>query len=262
MTKETGHSNQTALHEALEKLEKVSWKDTFQFKCHKGLSCWTVCCSNADLFLTPYDILRLKEKLRMKSGDFLEKHTTNVIDPDFGLPSVKLQMGKEGKCPFVTDDGCSIYEDRPTTCRLYPLGQATSSGTEKHRGEKIYFKIKEDHCLGWKEPESQTLKEWVVDQGADQYNFFNELLIGLTLSPKLGELAKLDDKKLGMIYMALYDLDTFREFVFNSSLLSRLNVEEETLEKIKTSDEELLRFGLRWIEFSIMGVPTFEINKE
>jgi Fe-S-cluster containining protein len=39
---------------------------------------------------------------------------------------VKLSMGRdEGhRCPFVTDKGCSIYEDRPEACRLYPVGWA------------------------------------------------------------------------------------------------------------------------------------------
>ena len=101
----------------------------------------------------------------------------------------------------------------------------------------------------------------MLDQGASEYNQFNDMAAQLAFHPKLGDAAKLDDKKIGMIFMALYDMDTFREFVFNSTFLDRFDVEEETVEKIKTGDEELLRFGMLWIEFSVMGIPKLEIRK-
>ena len=28
---------------------------------------------------------------------------------------------KNGRCFFLTDEGCSVYEDRPTGCRFYPM---------------------------------------------------------------------------------------------------------------------------------------------
>ncbi len=28
---------------------------------------------------------------------------------------------RDGRCFFLTDEGCSVYEDRPTGCRYYPL---------------------------------------------------------------------------------------------------------------------------------------------
>jgi len=31
-----------------------------QFRCHKDVKCWNACCSNIDITLTPYDVLRLK----------------------------------------------------------------------------------------------------------------------------------------------------------------------------------------------------------
>jgi hypothetical protein len=36
---------------------------TIQFRCRKGIACWNACCSNIDVSLTPYDILRLKKRL-------------------------------------------------------------------------------------------------------------------------------------------------------------------------------------------------------
>ena len=41
----------------------VDGAHVIQFSCHKGIGCWNACCSNIDISLTPYDILRLKKRL-------------------------------------------------------------------------------------------------------------------------------------------------------------------------------------------------------
>jgi len=37
------------------------------------------------------------------------------------------------KCPFVTEDGCSIHEERPITCRMFGI----SEGLECPRGAMV-----------------------------------------------------------------------------------------------------------------------------
>jgi hypothetical protein len=56
-----------------------------------------------------------------------------------------------------------------------------------------------------------------------------------------------DSPALKMVYMAAYNLDTFRRFVFNSSFLSRFEVEQVRLEKVRADDTELLLLGFDWI---------------
>lgn len=247
-----------AVHEAVSKLPRIGWGETFQFKCHNGLSCWTLCCRNPGLFLTPYDILRLKKRLNVKSAEFLEKHTKTVLDPQLGLPVTRLAMGNDGACPFVSAAGCSVYADRPTSCRIYPLGQAASSGAQGKPGEHIFFKVEEDYCKGWDEISVWKLEDWVLDQGATGYNVHNEALVKLAFHPALGEPGAIDERKLGMIHMALYDLDTFRRFIFETTFLVKFAVDDETLKKIRDDDEELMRFAARWLEFSALGSPTME----
>ena len=48
--------------------------------------------------------------------------------------------------------------------------------------------------------------------------------------------------------MVSYDIDKFREFVFESAFLKRVDVDEATVEKIKTDEIELLKFGLEWLK--------------
>ena len=46
--------------------------DTFSFHCHSGVSCFNQCCRNLNLFLYPYDVLRLKHRLDISSDQFLD----------------------------------------------------------------------------------------------------------------------------------------------------------------------------------------------
>ena len=54
--------------------------------------------------------------------------TAMPIDKNQQYPVILFRMkDAEGKpCPFVDEEkGCSIYEDRPWSCRMYPLGLAS-----------------------------------------------------------------------------------------------------------------------------------------
>lgn len=54
--------------------EMVDGGKTIQFQCRKGIACWNACCSNIDISLTPYDILRLKRRLGLASAAFLQQY--------------------------------------------------------------------------------------------------------------------------------------------------------------------------------------------
>ncbi|MBW2118939.1 MAG: YkgJ family cysteine cluster protein [Deltaproteobacteria bacterium] len=101
-------------------------KDTFAFSCHKDLACFNACCRNKYLPLIPYDILRLKKARNLHSDEFLTRYTVYRLDHDSGFPIISLKMGDapEKACPFVTPEGCSVYNDRPMACRLFPLGRS------------------------------------------------------------------------------------------------------------------------------------------
>jgi hypothetical protein len=53
--------------------------DTFTFRCHSDLTCFNQCCRNLNLFLYPYDVLRLRKRLNMDSDRFLEAHVDVVL---------------------------------------------------------------------------------------------------------------------------------------------------------------------------------------
>ncbi len=56
-----------------------------------------------------------------------------------GLPPGHLLMGytEEGHCPMFQNSRCSIYEDRPRTCREYDCRILTAAGSEDSEHESI-----------------------------------------------------------------------------------------------------------------------------
>ena len=114
-----------------------------QFRCHKDIDCFNACCKNIDIMLTPYDIVRLKTRLGITSTEFLRQYTEPF---EFGRNSVGgvKYKPKEGtnECQFVTDEGCSVYEDRPTACRYYPVGLLSTRRQDENFDRASYALVK------------------------------------------------------------------------------------------------------------------------
>ncbi|MCP4705388.1 MAG: hypothetical protein GY865_12360, partial [candidate division Zixibacteria bacterium] len=72
----------------------------------------------------------------------------------------------------------------------------------------------------------------------------------------------LPPEKIEMFFMACYNLDTFRKFLFGSSFFGKIDIDEETKAKLKEDDVELMKFGLDWLRFSIFGEDTMKINQD
>ena len=154
--------------------EKLSLTDKFQFKCHKGIACFNKCCHGIDIILTPYDIIRLKNHFKIDSNEFLAKYTVPFEMDGHGMPGVKFKEKKDEKaCQFLTDEGCSVYENRPVACRYYALGLMSMRAVNSPTDEDHYFIVKEDHCLGHQEDTVQTIGEYRTDQGVDEYDEIN-----------------------------------------------------------------------------------------
>ena len=226
-----------------------------RFACHSGLTCFTKCCANPHLVLTPYDILRLKNRLQVSSEVFLDRYTVAETDGASGLPVVRLKMKHDGmrQCPFVAPDGCKVYADRPGACRLYPLGQAVSRIFEGDRAGAVYFKVKESYCIGWQEEKEWTIQAWLTNQGLDEYNTMNQSFMDVFTGRPLKAFQTLGDRQLKMVFMAAYNLDAFRDFVFKSSFLSRFDIAEDVQAAIRTDDVALMAFACRWLKFALFG---------
>lgn len=235
----------------------------FRFACHKDLPCFTKCCANLNLVLTPYDVLRFKNRLNLSSEEFLENYTTSYVDEAYGVPVVKLKMNNDEtrRCPFVSPEGCAVYEDRPGACRLYPLGRAASKIFEGHPAGEYYFVVKESHCLGFNEKQEWTVQEWIINQGMDEYNATNDFFMNITAGRRAKTIKALSDQQLQMFYMACYNLDEFRRFVFETTFLDKFDIAQDVLNHIETDNMKLMEFAFQWLKFSLFGEKTLQIKQ-
>jgi uncharacterized protein len=239
---------------------RLSLDDTLDFHCGKGLDCFTHCCRDVSIVLTPYDVLRMKKALHLDSTSFLEKHTLLGCTKDKKLPVVLLKMDSiDRRCPLVTDEGCSIYAHRPWACRMYPLGLAEPMSP--HPAERgFYFVIHEDLCHGHGTGSQRSIREWISSQSIDTFEMMGEPFKDLMLNEFWEKGEPLEPRKLEMYLMACYDLDRFRRFVFETRFTEIFNVDEARLDAIRTDDEELLVFAMEWLRFSLFNEKTMKLR--
>ncbi len=240
---------------------KLGINSEFTFKCHNGVKCFTKCCRGINIILTPYDIIRLKKRLQLSSEEFLAIYTKPEVLEKTDLPIVTLKLldDSQESCPFVRDDGCLIYTDRPTACRYYPLGVASLMHKEGADDDGFYFFVNEPHCLGFEEKEDWTVREWRVDQGVDIHDEINAGWTDLIVRKRSFPMnIKFTDKSKQLFFMVSYNIDQFRRFVFESSFLERYPTDPEIAEKIKNDEVELLKFGMKWLKDVFFNYKNFE----
>lgn len=252
---------------------KLTKDSNIQFRCHPGVSCFTACCGSIKIILTPYDILMLTKRLQIPAHEFLHLYTLPTYLEKTDMPGVMIKMREEDdKCPFVTPGGCTVYTDRPTACRYYPVGMADfhEGGSRDAAGdevtsaeEKFFFLVKEDYCKGHEEDKKWTVGEWRADQGVDVRDEMNREWLRLVMRRKsFGLQATLSEQAKRMFFMASTDLSHFRRFIFESSFLDTYELDPEVVEKIREDDVELMHFSFDYLANSIFGTQTLRLNEE
>ncbi|MBU4503856.1 MAG: YkgJ family cysteine cluster protein [Proteobacteria bacterium] len=234
----------------------LSLNDSFRFKCSASVPCFNECCRDLNQFLTPYDILWLKNNLGIPSNLFLESYATQHTGPESGLPIITLKPAytSELKCPFVSTSGCTVYKDRPSSCRTYPLARVLTRSRETGQNVEQYLLIKEPHCQGFKQGQINTVREWIKEQGIEIYNNMNDLLMEIISLKNRFMPGQLSIKSERFFHMACYDLDTFRSHIFDKGILDDLALDSKTLDIIKKDDVELLKLSLKSIKIKMFGI--------
>jgi len=247
----------------LKEYPRLNEDSIFNFRCHKGVPCFNECCGDVNIFLTPYDIIRLKTNLGITSEDFISKYTLTPFDKNLKYPVLLLKMEENDRksCYFVTSEGCSVYEDRPWACRMYPLGQASPGDEAGALDKPFYFLLQESVCKGFNEDNPMTVSDWLKDQGINDYNEMGEYFKDLTLHKFFQDGGTLTPEKLEMFFMVCYNIDKFHNFLFNSTFFDKFEVDEVRIAKMKEDDVELLKFGYEWLRFSLFGEQTMKIKE-
>ena len=236
-----------------------------QFQCRKGIACWNACCSNIDISLTPYDIVRLKQHLELSSSEFLNRYTVPYEMEKDGIAGVKLRPVDGGTaCRFMTDAGCGVYADRPTACRYYPVALLSMRKQDESVDRQYYAIVREDHCLGHREPRTQTIDEYRAEQGLPEYDDlahgWRQLILKKKSSgPTVGKPSK---RSLELFFMTCYDIDRFRSFVASDSFSGIYELPADELHAMLLDDVTLLQFGFRFLRQVLFGEMTIPMRAE
>jgi len=242
----------------------VEGSHPIQFQCRKGIDCWNACCSNIDITLTPYDVVRLKRRLDLTSTQFLRDYTLPYEMEKDGIAGVKFRPVEGGSaCRFMTPEGCGVYSDRPTACRYYPVALLSMRKQDESSDKDSYALVKEAHCHGHAEPRTITIADYRKEQGLPEYDDlargWRQLVLKKKSSgPSLGA-PSLRSRQL--YFMACYDIDVFREFVGSESFDSVFALAAEDKQSFK-DDVALLQFAFRFLKQVLFGEQSIALKEE
>lgn len=237
----------------------------FQFHCHKDIACFNACCRNIDITLTPYDILRLKRRLKLSSGEFVATYTMPFAMDHHHMPGLKMATKADTTaCIFLEAGGCGVYEDRPVACRYYALGSMGVRKKGASEVEDIFFVVKEDHCLGHLEPRRQTVAEYREEQGCEEYDEANRawrdiILKKRSAGPSIGAPS---ERSLQLFDMCSYDMDSFREFIQTPGFAEVFDLGDEEKQRLTEDEDELLKFAFRFLKQTLYGEQTIPVRDE
>ena len=232
-----------------------------KFRCYKGIECFNACCANIDITLTPYDILRLKKHLGITSSEFLKQYTIPFELAANSIAGVKYKPVEGGTaCQFMVEEGCSVYADRPTACRYYPVGLLSLRRADENFDRASYAMVEEPHCLGHKEEREISIGDYRKEQGLEEYDehgrAWRQLILKIkSAGPSIGKLSK---TSLQFFFMACYDIDRFREFIKSEGFAASFVIDDATRKELLEDDLALLRFGDRMIRQVMFAEETIE----
>ncbi len=237
----------------------------FQFSCHEGVACFNACCKSIDITLLPYDILRLKRRLGLSSKEFVAQYTLPYEMDFHGMPGLKMaKKPRTSECVFLAEEGCTVYEDRPSACRYYALGSMGVRPKDTNMVEDIFFVVKEAHCLGHNEPHTQTVGEYRKTQGIEKYDDMNREWRDLVIKkrstgPTVGAPS---ERSMQLFDMCSYDMDSFREFIQTDGFKGVFDIDANQYAELRDDENRLYAFSIRFLKQVLFGEMSIPIKPD
>ncbi len=71
---------------------------------------------------------------------------------------------------------------------------------------------------------------------------------------------QMDARKQAVFYMACYNIDAFRRFLFESRFFEIFDLDEKTKQSLRDNDEEILLFGFRYLKYIFLIEETLRLK--
>ena len=140
----------------------IGLDDTFKFHCDQ---CGKCCTHREDIILSPMDIFKMAQELKMTPVEFYHKYCVFNIGEHTRMPIVRLASeGKDTHCVLLKNHRCSVHKVKPAVCAMFPLGRYMSFEKDDYNAEsidtsKVKYLLQPPECGD--ESETHTVREWL-----------------------------------------------------------------------------------------------------
>jgi hypothetical protein len=145
---------------------------------------------------------------------------------------------------------------------MFPVEQGLQYDEKNSSPRMVNFFRPPDFCQGKHETSEWTVSSWQRDQGTKIHQQmairWSEVKGLFHQNPWGGD--GLQGSRAKMAFMAIYNIDRFREFVFDSSFLKRYKIKTSLLKKIRQNDAGLMMFGFEWVKLFVWGMKSKNIR--
>jgi hypothetical protein len=158
------------------------------------------------------------------------------------------------------ENGCGVYEDRPTVCRYYPVGLLNIRAKDSSQAQQNYSLIQEEHCKGHLEERELSIDDYRDEQGCKEYDgrnrdWYRVILKRKSAGPGVGRPSEMS---LQLFFMASYNLDMFRRFVLSDKFRTTYRLKDAFFEAVAEDDLILMDFGFQFMRQVLFGERTIE----
>jgi len=149
----------------------------------------------------------------MDTGAFLSTYCETYIDPLTGFPFVVLKRREDGRCVFLGNHGCNLYESRPSCCRNYPLARVIDEdGKTGKRLIKYCLQQEATYCEGLGRGPDWTIGGYCEMNGLGPYEKANDLFLDIPFTfNRLPYSVRQDREVQSMVFEAVFNFDRFFE---------------------------------------------------
>lgn len=137
------------------KMKKVGEGGTFHFECTRSGEC----CRHMEIFLNPYDILRMAKALDTTTIQVIQDQLLFLENRQQGILKPVLKAAREGVCEFNSNRLCRIHRDRPLPCRLFPIA----------RIDEDFHLQQVSYCKGLASQREQDVDTYIQEEEAQEH---------------------------------------------------------------------------------------------
>ena len=146
-------NSEEKVEEFLQTIEKnkLGMEDTFKFGCKQ---CGACCRKrSAPIAITSVDLYNIAKATGLHPMDALIEFTECLPGPESKLPVLYLKERMDGSCKLLRNGKCSVQQDKPVVCRVFPLGRLSDG--------KTFTYFTQGACEG--EGREIRLKDWLEE---------------------------------------------------------------------------------------------------